>query len=70
MKTTSEHLDDRRADRRAEYFRRRAGFMLMASIAITLALLIAFAVVRTAQIVGDTMARCDAQDAVCAAPAW
>ena len=65
-KTISEHLDDRRAERRAG----RAGALILAAILIGAALVIAVAAVKTAGIVEAAQAARYCEGAVCAGPAW
>lgn len=66
MKKITEFLSSQRADRMA----RAAVHLAVFCAALCLAALTVAVVVKTARIVADTEARCDARERVCAGPAW
>jgi hypothetical protein len=66
MKTISEYLSERRAEKV------KAACMIVASVclAILVACFTVAVVVKTARIVADTEARCEAREPICAGPEW
>ncbi len=70
MKTISQHLDDRDAERRHQRIRRNAATMAAVAMAVLIGCIVAATVVKTARIVADDMARCDGRGPVCMGPEW
>lgn len=70
MKTITEHLSARRAERRAVRYRRAAGVTLLASLAVIAALVLGAALLKAARLSADIEAGGFCEGEVCADPAW
>lgn len=70
MKTISEYLSERRAERRKDYFLPALAFILGAILMTLAAAVIGVVILKTAGIVEDAQARAYCEGAICAGPAW
>jgi hypothetical protein len=70
MNTISQHLADRQAERRKDYFLPIMFFMVGAIFMSIVAAVLAVAMLKTAGIVEDARARAYCEGAVCAGPSW
>ena len=68
MKTISDHLTARRAERRAELITRAGRTILVVMISGAVALIIGGAITKAARIAADVAADCEVQ--ACAGPEW
>lgn len=70
MKTISQHINDRRSERRRALLRQATAATLVGSLIVIAALVLGAALLKTARIVVEAQASAYCEGDVCGGPSW